>query len=98
MHQFTGGSDGSGPVAGVIFDSSGNLYGTTFRGGIGGSGIVFRLTQNQKGGWREVVLYPFQAGPSANPSASVVLDTLGNIYGSASDGEGADGTVFELTP
>jgi len=44
LHQFTGGSDGAGPNGGLIFDSSGNLYGTTYGGGINDNGVVFEIT------------------------------------------------------
>jgi uncharacterized repeat protein (TIGR03803 family) len=44
LYSFTGGSDGGGPYAGLIADSSGNLYGTTQYGGTSGAGVVFKLT------------------------------------------------------
>jgi uncharacterized repeat protein (TIGR03803 family) len=44
LYTFTGGADGNGPLAGVIRDSAGNLYGTTYYGGERGTGVVFKLT------------------------------------------------------
>ncbi len=44
LHSFKGGADGSHPSANLIFDTSGNLYGTTYAGGVHASGTVFELT------------------------------------------------------
>jgi uncharacterized repeat protein (TIGR03803 family) len=43
LYNFTGGADGGYPRAGVIQDSSGNLYGTTLEGGTPGAGVVYKL-------------------------------------------------------
>jgi uncharacterized repeat protein (TIGR03803 family) len=48
LYKFTGGADGSQPYAGLIFDASGNLYGTTYQGGPSGDGTVFKLTKNSE--------------------------------------------------
>jgi hypothetical protein len=115
LHQFTGGKDGGAPGAGVIFDQLGNLYGTAFQGGnlsqcAGiGCGLVFELTPKADGSWTESVLYRFTGSPDgSNPSASLIFDTAGNLYGTtyyggASSnicvlGVGGCGTVFKLTP
>jgi hypothetical protein len=50
LYSFKGGTDGASPQAGVIFDSAGNLYGTT-------NITVFKLAPNSKGGWTESVIY-----------------------------------------
>src|SRR5437016_5791140 len=66
IYSFKGGTDGSGPSAGLVADAAGNLYGTTTSGGGGpcasGCGTVFRLSPQPGGGWLEAVLYSFQAG------------------------------------
>jgi uncharacterized repeat protein (TIGR03803 family) len=55
LHTFTGGTDGGEPEAGVIRDSGGNLYGTTFSGGAAGAGVVYMLSPSGQ----ETVLYSF---------------------------------------
>ncbi len=85
-------ADGENPVAGVIFDTAGNLYGTTAGGGTGtgcGSsgiepcGTVFELMPNNDGTWSEKVLYSFNNnGKDAyGPEAGLVFDAKGNLYG-----------------
>lgn len=98
LYAFSG-PDGAGPSNAVIFDSVGNLYGTTTQGGQYGFGTVFELSPSG-GGWTEKVLYSFQNdGDGSNPTSGLLLDAAGNIYGTTSNG-GTDGggTVFELTP
>ena len=85
LHSFAGGTDGSLPVAGVIADTAGNLYGTTqYGGGVacfgGGCGTVFKLDKTGK----ETVLYSFTGGADgAAPVAGLVRDAAGNLYGTA---------------
>jgi uncharacterized repeat protein (TIGR03803 family) len=87
-------TDGSSPMSSLIFDSSGNLYGTTVAGGTYGMGTVFELSPSGSI-WKHQVLYSF--GATSNdlgyPEVGVVLDASGNLYGTASTGEGG---VFEL--
>jgi uncharacterized repeat protein (TIGR03803 family) len=114
LYTFQGGNDGADPAAGVILDKTGNLYGTTDFGG-GGSGVncsggvgcgtVFELTPSGGGAWTETVLHAFQAGnDGAQPLASLVIDSAGNLYGTTADGgsqcnDGLGcGTVFEVSP
>jgi len=97
LHSFSGGMDGSYPVAAMVTDPSGNLYGTTRYGGANGEGTVFELT-NSNGVWNETILYSFAGGnDGASPAASVVFDPAGNLYGTTRLGgpDGA-GTVFKL--
>ena len=95
LHAFKGGSgDGATPVAGLIFDSNGNLYGTTLNGGScpvdpGGCGTVFELSPPAAGGadWTPHLLYAFQGGSDgAYPSAGVIFDSNGNLYSTAQNG------------
>ncbi len=96
-------TDGQLPVAGLIIDAMGNLYGTTQGGGNGeyiGTGTVFMLTPNAaKTTWTETVLYVFTgASDGEGPHASVIMDVAGNLYGTTEAGGNGGGTVFELTP
>lgn len=103
LYSFAGGSDGSQPWGGVIFDQADKLYGTTYEGGGGcngfGCGTVFELTPSGSG-WTESVLYSFQGkSDGGNSFAGLVADPSGNLYGStAFGGSGAGGAVFELSP
>ncbi len=98
LYDFTNGSDGGYPWAGVILDKTGSLYGTTFAGGAYGYGTVFRLTPSESG-WTETVLYSFQNGSDgAEPAGGLIFDKSGNLYGTTSAwGLGKGGTVFKLT-
>lgn len=99
LYTFLGGSDGSYPNGGVIFDSSGNLYGTTISGGTANKGIVFKLTHNSNGSWSESILYSFLGGSdAANPGGPLTFDAAGDLYGVAGGGAFGHGAVFKLTP
>ena len=106
LYSFTGGADGSKPYyAGVVFDSAGNLYGTTYQGGItdgctgAGCGVVFKLAPISGGGWEESVLHTFTGGEDgAKPYAGLILDAAGNLYGTTIEGGLGWGTAFKLTP
>jgi len=94
LYNFTGGSDGGAPLAGLVRDGVGNLYGTTANGGnaggvcakatlIPGCGVVFKLDPTNT----ETVLYRFTGGPDGGvPSASLTLDASGNLYGATLGG------------
>jgi uncharacterized repeat protein (TIGR03803 family) len=106
----SGCADGSGPLASLIFDTSGNLYGTTVGGGAYGHGAVFELTPKAGGVWTEKVLYSFcptSGCPDGRaPQAGLIFGSAGNLYGTTYYGgsEGQQcyptgcGTVFELIP
>lgn len=102
LHDFSG-SDGWGPVGGVTVDASGNLFGATYWGGnstncSSGCGVVFELKKGT-GTWTEKTLHQFTGSNGSNPSAALVIDAAGNLYGSAqSGGAKGFGLVFELTP
>jgi uncharacterized repeat protein (TIGR03803 family) len=106
LHSFGNGTDGGEPRASLIFDAAGNLYGTTYGGGIychsiGGCGTVFELTLTAGGNWTEAVLYNFGSftDDGYEPSASLIFDAAGNLYGTTQfGGIHGWGTVFELTP
>jgi uncharacterized repeat protein (TIGR03803 family) len=99
--------DGIGPQGNLIFDAAGNLYGTTYIGGIyscGGlsfyCGTAFELSPTKEGGWSEKVIHNFGNGTDGfGPSAGMIFDALGNLYGTTYQGGAYGyGTVFELTP
>jgi uncharacterized repeat protein (TIGR03803 family) len=96
LHSFTGGADGGDPAAGVIMDSSGNLYGTTYYGGAFGYGTVFKLDP----AGNETVLHSFSGGTDGLGSvANLVRDSSGNLYGTTLYGGNLNfGVVFKLTP
>jgi uncharacterized repeat protein (TIGR03803 family) len=107
LHSFcaqTNCTDGWGPEGGLIFDQKGNLYGTTEGGGAHGYGTVFKLSPKGK----ETVLYSFCVASycpdGQEPSAKLVFDQKGNLYGTTSEGGGYNGycggcgVVFKVTP
>lgn len=100
LYSFQGGSDGTNPSTGLVADSSGNLFGTTTEGGGAGCGVVYELKAAHGGGWTESVIYTFLCGADgAGPTAGLIFDQLGNLYGTTlTGGIHHDGTVFELTP
>ncbi len=94
LYSFTNTGDGENPNAGLAMDNAGNLYGTTWQGGAGGGGTVFKLPKNSR---TLAVLYSFPlAGFAVDP---LVLDSNNNIYGTIQGG-GANGLgeAFELKP
>jgi len=99
LYTFTGGADGGHPYAGVIVDSSGNLFGTTYSGGLtnctGGCGVVYKISPLGK----ETVLYSFTGGADgANPYGGVTSDGEGNLFGTTYRG-GANqiGVIYKLS-
>jgi uncharacterized repeat protein (TIGR03803 family) len=103
IYSFTGGADGAGPSAGVIFDKAGNLYGTTPYGGSDGYGTIYELMPAGSG-WHEKVLYSFtnsrQDWYGIYPVGGLIFDGSGNLYGTSgwSYMDFTGGIVFELTP
>jgi len=81
----------------VMFDSSGNLYGTTSYGGTAGGGVLFELSPVGGGIWKETVLYNF-GGSDALPTNGLIRDSAGNFYGVTDAGGGFVGSVFEVSP
>ncbi len=99
LYNFTGGDNGSTPLAGVIFDGKGNLYGTTLIGGADDAGTVFRLTPSHDY-WNFRVIYSFTGGKDGGAPyyGSLVSDNVGNLFGTTWLGGPLQfGTVFQLT-
>jgi uncharacterized repeat protein (TIGR03803 family) len=100
LHHFNQNvQDGSEPTAGLVFDAFGNLYGTTFVGGLYAAGVVFKLAPT-KSGWAYKILHEFGSGSDGQyPQAGLLVDAAGNLYGTTqSGGAFAEGIVFELLP
>jgi uncharacterized repeat protein (TIGR03803 family) len=101
LHNFN--SDGQ-PLDGLILDAAGNIYGTTVNGGPFQGGSVFELAPTERGTWTETILYNFNGTDGGAPSAPLISDTSGNLYGTtiyggayANCGDGfCGGTVFEI--
>jgi uncharacterized repeat protein (TIGR03803 family) len=95
LHKFiNNGKDGYSPYAGVVFDTAGNLYGTTYIGGAYSDGTVFEL-MTKNGSWTEKVLHNFNVKGGVAPTTNLIFDSVGNLYGTA---DGSNGKVWELTP
>ncbi len=100
LHAFTGLPGAGFPYGGVIEDGKGNLYGSTYYGGAGGQGSVFKLAKSA-GKYAESVLYSFTGGSDGgSPTTTLMFDAKGNLYGTTSAGgdSNGDGVVFKLTP
>jgi uncharacterized repeat protein (TIGR03803 family) len=97
IYSFTGGTDGSSPIGGLVFDQAGNLYGTTATAGAGGGGTVFELSPSG-GDWNFTLLYSFSGSGLNGPYDSPTLDSAGNLYGTTyGNGAFGYGSVFKLT-
>ena len=99
LYSFTGGADGANPSSSyVVFDGTGNLYGTTYGGGANGFGVVFELSP-QGANWKEAVLHTFSGPDGAGPVNGLIFDSESNLYGTTlTGGDSGFGTVFELSP
>ncbi len=105
LYQFTGGNNGNDPLAGVVLDGAGNLYGTLYQGGDSELGAAYEVSRSGSG-WTESTIHTFAGGADgAEPMAGLILDGSGNLYGTTEFGGGAGGctaggcgTVFQLTP
>jgi uncharacterized repeat protein (TIGR03803 family) len=100
LYSFTGGSDGALPQ-GVIFDSAGDLYGTTDWGGDfscnNGCGTVFKLTPSM-GNWTLSTLHAFDIVDGESPNGGLILDSSGSVYGTTLlGGKYSYGVVFKLS-
>jgi hypothetical protein len=110
LYSFQPTNDGTGPNGGLIFDSSGDLYGTTADGPQGSycaegqapysCGTVFKLTPDGSGGWTESIPFAFPLDRSQGylPLSGLTPDQSGNLYGTAAGGQYDGGVAFELSP
>jgi uncharacterized repeat protein (TIGR03803 family) len=90
IYSFTGNSDGGNPVGGVVFDSTGNLFGVT-------AGSAYELSP-VGGNWQETTIFAFN-NLIATPAISLVVDPSGNLFGTIPDGNApVVNAVYELTP
>ena len=100
LYSFQSLTDGSIP-SDLMFDQSGNLYGTTGQGGSDGEGTVFELSPSAGGTWTKTTLYNFSfTGSGQNPNG-LIFDQKGNLFGTTYYGGTSPnslGTVFELSP
>ena len=98
LHSFSFSEDGALPYSGLVRDSNGNLYGTTFIGGDGGVGTVYEVDSNGN----ESVLYSFLYSTDGGyPYGGLALDAAGALYGTTSEAGDPNclcGTVFKVTP
>jgi len=110
LRYFGHGNDGAGPMSRLVFDAAGNLYGTTYGGGVTancvlspfapfGCGTVFELSPAAKGTWTETVLHRFinDGKDGINPEAGLILDSAGNLYGTTQHGGGASCVDYGAT-
>ena len=94
----SGGGHAKGPVADLVMDAGGNLYGTTGGDGTYRFGSVFKLTHGG-GGWTYTSLHDFTGGSDGNlPRSNLVFDGSGNLYSTAYGGVDGNGVVFQITP
>jgi uncharacterized repeat protein (TIGR03803 family) len=94
VYNFTGGSDGGNPLDGLTSDGAGNLYGTSYTGGLSGNGTMFKVS-----GSSETVVHNFSGGTDgANPEGGLIRNAQGNFFGTTTAGGAAGtGTVFAVT-
>ncbi len=99
LYYFAGFPDcGNLAEASLIADAAGNLYGTTYGGGVSGNGCVFKLSRAGSG-WEETVIYSFSVVDGWEPAAALVFDKLGNLFSTTrSGGAYGGGVAFELSP
>ena len=100
LHSFDG-KDGASPNGNLIFDTAGNLYGTSPAGGAYYRGLVFQLSPGPDG-WTFTDIYDFCSQENCpegyGPLDGLILDKAGNLYGNANGGPDCCGVAYELTP
>ena len=108
LYTFQGGDNSALPMAGVGFNSSGDLYGTASLGGSAGGGALYELERPLRdgGAWNYTTRYLFRGAPDgASPASKVVFDKEDNLYGTTEQGGTGQncgtagcGSVFEVSP
>lgn len=97
LHDFLGGQDGIYPWFNLVFDRSGNLYGTAGGGQVSG-GVVYEFTPSQSG-WVESIVHAFVPFSEGSSPAGIIMDSAGNLYGgTATGGQLGSGTLYQLSP
>ena len=99
LYAFKGLPDAGFPYGGLVANSQGDLFGTTYYGGTSGNGAIYELMPRPTGHYAERVLYSFSGGADGgNPTTTLTMDNAGNLYGTASAGGGSCGcgVVFKL--
>jgi uncharacterized repeat protein (TIGR03803 family) len=93
----------SSPESTLVFDSTGNLYGTTLNGGTAGMGSVFELSPEADGLWDLILLHSFTGGnDGSRADVGITLDSKGSLYGTTYAGGGTGcggsgcGVVFHV--
>jgi len=97
LYTFQGGNDGEMPIAGLVFDAAGNLYGGTSLGGSGTGGTIFQLTPSGSG-WNFNLLCSLVGSPPYNGGLvdNLTFDSAGNLYGTAFWDPDGVGSLFKL--
>jgi uncharacterized repeat protein (TIGR03803 family) len=99
IYAFPTEADGRDINGNLIFDASGNIYGTAFSGGLGNAGTVFELSPDGHGGWSKRTLFQFGNYRGEDPLGDLTFDSSGNLYGTAEEGGALGyGVVFQLVP
>jgi uncharacterized repeat protein (TIGR03803 family) len=93
LYRFPGEPGGQTPNGGLVFDTAGNIYGTTRVGGTGGEGTIFKFVP---GTGALTILYDFRGDPDGgHPDGQLLIDSHGNLYGAATQFGYGYGTIFE---
>ena len=96
LYGFLNPQDGYEPITELVLGQTGDLYGTTATGGTGscfeGCGVVYKLSRRAGDKWKYTVLYKFMNPDESPPDGRLVMDSKGNLYGTAF------GIVYEVTP
>ena len=97
LGSFAGNSVGAVITAGLVADTAGDLFGTTYSGGANGLGSVFEIAKNPGGGYAALTtLASFASNTGENPKGSLLIDAVGNLFGTTDLGGAGYGTVFEI--